>query len=283
MAINYKLPKVQELDGLSILNTPLAADIALANGVLTIKDETGANAITIKACDLLGFRYSAANLTGTPNVVDVDLTAANLTAENIYSLTVSAPYVQNFFGGGQETKAVYVPRTYTVSSNGTIIPPVAPTIADLQAKFVAAINADASAYFTATAVAGDIVRITANSALAGQLFVETNVPGITAAMITNSTAWVAPVGTTTEVLGYVPNSTLVTGLYDRYIIEYRNVIRHNAVSGLGVIKKSTALVYLDSLNGGTAAAVTRLTSMLNGSWAATSLAQAANYQGCPAI
>lgn len=278
MAFNYKLPKVQELDGLSILNTPVAAtDVVLADGVLTIKDETGANAITLRASDLLGFRYNAYTA-GTANVVDVDLTAANLTAENIYSLTVSAPYVQNFFGGGQETKAVYIPRTYTVSSNGTIIPPVAPTIADLQAKFVAAINSDPSAYFTATAVAGDIVRITASSALAGQLFVETNVPGITPAMITNSTAWVAPVGTVTEVLGYVPNSTLVTGTYNRYIIEYRNVIRHNAVSGLGVIKKSTALVYLDSANGGTAATVTKLTSILDGSYATV-----ADYLGCPAI
>lgn len=272
MAFNYKLPKVQELDGLSILNTPVAAtDVVLADGVLTIKDETGANAITLRASDLLGFRYNAYTA-GTANVVDVDLTAAVLVANNIYSLTVSAPYVQNFFGGGQETKAVYIPRTYTVSVDGT------PTVTELQNLFIAKINSDASAYFTASSVAGDIVRITAASALAGQLFVETNVPGITAAMITNSTAWVAPVGTVTEVLGYVPNSTLVTGTYNRYIIEYRNVIRHNAVSGLGVIKKSTALVYLDSANGGTASTVTKLTSILDGSYATV-----ADYLGCPAI
>lgn len=272
MATNYKLPKVQELDGLSILNTPVAAtDVVLASGVLTIKDETGASAIKIKACDLLGFRY-AAYTAGTANVVDVDLTAAILVNNNIYSLTVSAPYVQNFFGGGQETKAVYIPRTYTVSTDGSA------TIAEVQAAFVARINADASAYFTAASVAGDIVRITANSALAGQLFVETNIPGITAAMITNSTAWVAPVGTTTEILGYVPNSTLVSGTYNRYIIEYRNVIRHNAVSGLGVIKKSTALVYLKSTDAGTAATVTKLTSILDGSYATV-----ADYLGCPAI
>jgi hypothetical protein len=278
MNFNYRLPKVQELDGLSILNTPVAAtDVVLDNGVLTVKDESGASAITIKACDLLGFRYNAYSA-GVANVVDLDLTAAALVAENIYSLTVSAPYVQNFFGGGQETKAVYVPRTYTVSSNGTIVPPVAPTIADLQAKFVAAINADASAYFTATAVAGDIVRITANSPLAGPLFVETSVPGITAAMITSSTAWVAPVGTTTEILGYVPNSTLVSGTYNRYIIQYRNVIRHNAVSGLGVIRNSTALVYLKSTDAGTAATVTKLTSILDGSYTPV-----ADYLGCPAV
>ena len=272
MNFNYKLPKVQELDGISVLNTPVAAtDVVLDNGVLTVLDESGASALKLKASDLLGFRYNAYTA-GTANVVDVDLTAATLVANNIYSLTISAPYVQNFFGGGQETKAVYIPRTYTVSVDGT------PTVAELQAAFIARINADASAYFTATSVAGDIVRITAASALAGQLFVETNVPGITAAMITNSTAWVAPVGTTTEILNYVPNSTIVSGTYNRYIILHRSVIRHNAVSGLGVIRNATSLVYLNSTNGGTAATVTKLTSVLDGSYTPV-----ADYLGCPAV
>jgi len=277
MAFNYKLPKVQELDGLSILNTPVAAtDVVLDNGVLTIKDETGASAIKIKACDLLGFRYDAYTA-GTANSVTVDLSSAVLVPNNIYSLTVSAPYVQNFFGGGQETKAVYIPRTYTVSVDGT------PTVQELLDAFLAKINSDPSAYFSAVDIGGGTLQITAASALAGQLFIETNVPGITSFNIANAIAWVAPVGTATEVLGYVPNSTLVTGTYNRYIIEYRNVIRHNAVSGLGVIKKSTALVYLNSTNGGTAATVTKLTSILDGSYGVASLAQAAEYFGCPVI
>ena len=277
MNFNYKLPKVQELDGISVLNTPTAAtDVVLASGVLTILDESGAEAIELKACDLLGFRYNAYTA-GTANVVDVDLTAAVLVANSTYSLTISAPYVQNFFGGGQETRAVYIPRTYTVSTDAT------PTVAELQAAFVARIAADASAYFSAASVAGDIVRITADSALAGPLFVETNVPGITAAMITSSTAWVAPVGTTTEILNYVPNSSIVSGTYNRYIILHRSVIRHNAVSGLGVIRNATSLVYLNTAGAGTGATVTKLTSILDGSWAVASLAQAANYQGCPAV
>ena len=279
MNFNYKLPRVQELDSISVLNAPtVATDVVLANGVLTVKDATGANAVILKACDLLGFRYDAANLTGTPNVVDVDLTTAVLVPNSTYSLTISAPYVQNFFGGGQETRAVYIPRTYTVSVDAT------PTVAELQSAFVARIAADPSAYFTAASVAGDIVRITALSALAGPLFVETNVPGITAAMITSSTAWVSPVGTVTEVLSYFPNAALVTGpVYNRYIILHRSVIRHNAVSGLGVIRNATSLVYLNTAGANTAATVTKLTSILNGSWAVASLAQAANYQGCPAV
>jgi hypothetical protein len=272
MNFNYKLPRVQELDSISVLNTPTAAtDVVLASGVLTILDESGAEAIELKASDLLGFRYNAYTA-GTANVVDVDLTAAVLVANSTYSLTISAPYVQNFFGGGQETKAVYIPRTYTVSTDAT------PTVAELQAAFVARIAADASAYFSAASVAGDIVRITADSALAGPLFVETNVPGITAAMITSSTAWVAPVGTTTEILNYVPNSSIVSGTYNRYIILHRSVIRHNAVSGLGVIRNATSLVYLNTAGGGTAATVTKLTSILDGSYATV-----ADYLGCPAV
>jgi len=279
MNFNYKLPRVQELESISVLNTPTAAtDVVLDNGVLTVLDESGATAVTIKACDLLGFRYNAGNLNGTPNVVDVDLTAATLVANSIYSLTISAPYVQNFFGGGQETRAVYIPRTYTVSVDAT------PTVAELQTLFVNAINSDPFAYFSAASVAGDVVRITADSALAGQLFVEINVPGITPAMITQSTAWVAPVGTVTEVLRYINNTAIVTGpTYDRYIILHRQVIRHNAVSGLGVIRNATSLVYLNTAGGGTAATVTKLTSILNGSYGAVSLAQASDYLGCPAV
>lgn len=269
MNFNYKLPKVQELDGLSVLTTPAAADAVLASGLLTIRDEAGNSAITIKASDLLGFRYNVYTA-GTANAIDVDLTAAVLVANNIYSLTVSAPYVQNFFGGGQETKAVYIPRTYTISTDA------APSILDVQTAFVAAINADASAYFSAASVAGDIVRITADSALAGPLFVETNVTGITPAMITSSTAWVAPVGTPTEVAGYTNNALFTSGTYNRYIIEYRKVIRHNAVSGLGVIKKATALVYADSATA--AAFVAKLTPILNGSYTPV-----ADYLGCPAV
>ena len=269
MAINYKLPRVQELDGLSILNAPTAAtDVVLASGSLTIKDATGANAIVLKASDLLGFRYNAYTA-GTANVVDAELSAVvfpvggNVT----YALTISAPYVQNFFGGGQETRAVYIPRTYTVSIDAT------PTTAELRDAFIARINADPSAYFTAS-VSGSSVRVTSISPLTGQLFVEAP----TGAVVSTVTAWVAPVGTTTEILRYVPNSTLVSGTYNRYIILHRSVIRHNAVSGLGVIRNATSLVYLNTAGAGTAATVTKLTSILDGSFATV-----AGYLGCPAV
>lgn len=266
MAFNYKLPKIQELDGLSVLTTPAATDAVLASGVLTVLDESGNNAIVIKASDLLGFRYDAYT-TGTASVVEVDLSAAVLVANNIYSLTVSAPYVQNFFGGGQETKAVYIPRTYTVSVGA------APVAQDLLDAFLAAINSDPSAYFSAADLGAGVLEITAASALAGELFVETGTPG---AVVTIATSWVAPVGTPTEVANYTNDAVLIAGTYDRYIIEYRKVIRHNAVSGLGVIKKATALVYADSATA--ALFIAELTPILDGSYTPV-----ADYLGCPAI
>jgi hypothetical protein len=268
MSVNYKLPRVQELDGLSVLTTPAAADAVLASGLLTIRDEAGNSAITIKASDLLGFRYNVYTA-GTANVVDVELAAVVLTpglaGQTIFALTVSAPYVQNFFGGGQETKAVYIPRTYTVSIDTN------PTTAELRDAFIARINSDPSAYFTASAV-GTKVRITSVSALTGQLFVEA--PAL--AVVTQATAWVAPVGTPTEVARYTNDATLIAGTYDRYIILHRSVIRHNAVSGLGVIRNATSLVYADSATA--AAFVARLTPILNGSYTPV-----ADYLGCPAV
>jgi hypothetical protein len=271
MNFNYKLPRVQELDSISVLNTPTAAtDVVLASGVLTVKDEAGNNAVVLKASDLLGFRYNAYTA-GTANVVDVDLASVvlipGLVGQRIFALTVSAPYVQNFFGGGQETKAVYIPRTYTVSLDNT------PTTAELQTAFINRINSDPSAYFTASAV-GTNVRITSISPLTGQLFIEAP----TGSVITQATAWVAPVGTTTEILRYVPNSAIVSGNYNRYIILHRSVIRHNAVSGLGVIRNTTSLVYLNTAGAGTAATVTKLTSVLNGSYTPV-----ADFLGCPAV
>lgn len=267
MAITFKLPKIDN-DSALLLNTPVAAtDVVLANGVLSVKDESGATALVIKATDLLNFDYNA-YAAGTANVVDVDLTAVTIVNNGVYTLTVSAPYAVNFFGGGQETNAVYQARTYTVSLDATA------TVAELQAAFVARINADVNAYFSATAQAGDVVRITADAAGFGPL----NVVAPAGSVISDNVAWVAPVGTSDEVLQYIPDAALVSGTYNRYIITYRKLIRHNIVNGLQVVKPVQALVYLKSTDAGTAATVTKLTSILNGSYATV-----ADYLGCPAV
>lgn len=265
MSANYKLPKIEN-SGAGLIITPVAGDTALATGVLTLKNEAGGNALEVKISDITGWKYDA-YAAGTANVVDVDLTAAVLVANTQYSLTVKAPYAQNFFGGGQETNAVYATRTYTVSVDAT------PTVAELQALFIARINADLNACFTAASAAGDIVRITAASALAGSLLVYTTVSGAT---IADQTAWVEPVGTVDEAKLYV-NADLVVGAgYNRYVIESRKFIRHNAVKGNEVVKPEIFVYLIDKDNAGTGAAVTLLTSILDGSYVTT-----ADYLGAP--
>jgi hypothetical protein len=272
MAITFKLPVINA-DSALLLNTPVAAtDVVLASGRLTIKDESGANALIIKATDLLGFRYTA-GVTGTANVVDVQLSGVPMSfpapGNGLFTLTVSAPYAQAFFSGGVETNATFQARTYTVGTDPT------PTAAELATLFVSEINADINAYFTAVVTGSTTVRITAKNAGFGGLNV--------VATVTDSTAWVAPAGTPSQVLAQINNAGLVSAaLYQTYQIIYRKEIRTNLVNGMEVSKPVTALVYLNAADAGAAATVTKLTSILNGSWAATST-QYVDYLGCPAV
>jgi len=267
--ITFQLPKL-DVDAVVVLNTPTdTVDNVLASGILTVLDEAGNDALTLKATDWVNFKYDAWSA-GTANVVDVDLTGVTIVNNGVYSLTVYAPYVQNFFGGGQESGAVYQTRTYTVSLDATA------TVTELQNAFVSRINADVNAYFTAAAVAGDIVRITADAAGFGPLTINAPTGSLVADAVGG--AWVAPVGTADEVLQYIPDASIVTGVYRRYVITYRKFIRHNIVNGLQVAKPVQAIVYLNNGAGTTAAMVTKLTSILDGSWATV-----ADYLGCPAV
>ena len=265
--ITFQLPTINA-DSALLLNTPVAAtDVVLANGVLTVKDESGVAALVLKASDLINFDYNAYSA-GTANVVDVDLTGVTMLNNGVYRLTISAPYVQSFFGGGAESNAIFRTRTYIVSTDATA------TVAELQAAFIARINADVNAYFSATSQAGDVVRITADAAGFGPL----TVTAPAGATVADQTAWVSPVGTTNEVLQYIPNAALVTGTYNRYIITYRKFIRNNIVNGLQVALPVQAIVYLNSGDAGTAATVTKLTNVLSGAYTPV-----ADYLGCPAV
>jgi hypothetical protein len=268
MAITFKLPVINA-DSALLLNTPVAStDVVLASGRLTIKDESGANALIIKATDLLGFRYTAGT-NGTANVVDVQLSTATLVPNGLYSLTVSAPYAQAFFSGGVETNATFQARTYTFGVDDT------PSAGELAIGFAAEINSDVNAYFTAAVVSTTTVRITAKNAGFGAL----NVVAPTGATTTDSTAWVSPAGTPSQVLAQINNASLVTAaLYQTYQIIYRKEIRTNLVNGMEVSKPVTALVYLNAADAGTAATVTKLTSILNGSYTPV-----ADFLGCPAV
>lgn len=267
MAINFRLPTINA-DSALLLNTPVAAnDVLLANGVLSVLDESGATALVIKATDFLNFNYSAYTV-GTASIEEIDLSLVTIVNNGVYALTISAPYVVNFFGGGQETGAVYQARTYTVSLDATA------TTQELLDAFLARINADTFAYFTAADLGGNILEITANAPGFGPL----NIVAPTGSVVSTSVAWVEPVGSVNEVLQYIPNVALVTGTYDRYVITYRRVIRHNIVNGMQVIRPVQAIVYLNSGDAGTAATVTKLTNILDGSYTPV-----ADYLGCPQV
>jgi hypothetical protein len=267
--ITFKLPVINA-DSALILNTPVAAtDVVLASGRLSIKDESGATALKIKVSDLLGFRYTA-NAAGTANVVNVTLTGITLVNNGLYSLTVYAPYVQNFFGGGQETGATYQTRTYTVGADSTA------TVDEIGALFAARISADVNAYFSATYTAGtDILAITADNAGFGPLTV--NAPA--GATVADATAWVSPEGTPAQVLSQVNISTYVTAAgYQTYEIMYRKSIKHNIVNGLEVVKPVTALVYMNTADAGTVATVSKLSGILAGTYTPV-----ADYLGCSVV
>jgi len=265
--VTFQLPTINA-DSALLLNTPVSAtDVVLANGVLTVKDESGAAALVLKASDLLNFDYNAYTA-GTANSVTVDLSGVTILNNGVYRLTISAPYVQSFFGGGAESNAVFRTRTYIVSTDGT------GTTQELLDAFLARINADVNAYFSAVDIGGNTLQITADNAGFGPL----TIVAPAGAVVTDVIAWVSPVGTVDEVIQYIPNAALVTGTYNRYIITYRKFIRNNIVNGLQIARPVQAIVYLNSANGGTAATVTKLTNVLSGAYTPV-----ADYLGCPAV
>lgn len=266
--ITFKMPKL-DVDAVVVLNTPVdGVDNVLASGILTILDEAGSDALNLKATDWLNFKYDTYT-TGTANVVDVDLTGVTIVNNGVYVLTVYAPYVQNFFGGGKESGAIYQTRTYTVSL------PNPAALSDLENELVTRINADVNAYFTATGNGAGVVTITCNDAGFGALTV--NAPA--GSVVSDATPWVSPVGLPSEVLQYIPNASTVlsNGQYNRFIITYRKFIRHNIVNGLQVVKPVQVLVYTDSVDAGTAAFDLGTIDILAGA------GTVADYLGCPQV
>lgn len=266
--ITFQLPKL-DVDAVVVLNTPTdTVDNVLASGILTVLDEAGNDALTLKATDWVNFKYDAWSA-GTANVVDVDLTGVTIVNNGVYSLTIYAPYVQNFFGGGQESGAIYQTRTYNVGL------PNPAALSDLETLLVDRINADVNAYFTAVGNGAGTITITCNDAGFGPLTI--NAPA--GSVVTDAVAWAAPVGNPSEVLRYIPSNTTVdpNGKYNRFIITYRKFIRHNIVNGLQVVKPVQVLVYTDSVDGGTAAFDAGTITILSGA------GTVADYLGCPQV
>lgn len=274
MAFNYKLPKLNS-DKAYFVDTPVAGTTEdLTQGLFTLLDESDNTAIDMLISDIYGWKYDAYSA-GVAHVVDVDFTGATLIANNLYALTVRVPYLVNFFGGGnhatagtKESRAEYVTRTYTVSTDAT-----APFAIELSDLFKAQIDNDVQfAAFSAASAAG-VLTITALSAQGGQMEISTTAP---LATVADATAWISPVGSLSEVQAETGSSLQVGATYDRYIIGFRDYLRHNAVKGLQVVKPSILVYYLDSANGGTAATVAAITNILDGT-----ILSPGDYLGAP--
>jgi hypothetical protein len=272
MAFTYKLPRLNADKGFAV-DTPVAGTTEdLTQGELTLLDEANETAIQVLISDITGWKYDAYNA-GTAQVQTVDFTTATLIADNTYSLTVFVPYVVNFFGGGggatagtRESRAVYTTRTYTVSTDAT------PTANELSTAFEARILADTYACFSAANAAG-VLTITAASAEGGEMEISTTAPGATIAV---TTPWVSPVGTVAEVQQETGDTVLGGTTYNRYVIEYREYLRNANVKGLQAVKPAKLVYYLDSADAGTAATVTAITAILDGSHATV-----ADFLGAP--
>tara|TARA_R110001592_G_scaffold221892_3_gene476890 strand:+ start:3972 stop:4784 length:813 start_codon:yes stop_codon:yes gene_type:complete len=261
--IKTELPKLEGVGA-------LADGVRLATGVLTFED-SGAQGLSIRSFDIIDYstdEYTA----GVAEVATIDLTASTLVANNMYSLSVKLPNTIAFFGGNahatsdtRESDAIYVTRTYKVSTDAT------PSATELAALFAAQMTADLFAAFTATAAVG-VITITAQDATAGSFIL--NVSNIAGTVVTVTTANVLPVGEPKEVMTYINADLVTAGSYDRHVIKYRKYIRHNAVKGNKVVKEEKIILF--STVASTLGVV--LDPMLDGSHTPV-----ANYLGAPVV
>lgn len=266
MAFNYKLPR-KNYDKYLVLDNPVANDIVLANGTMTMTDTVTGGTLAFKIVD--GIKRKKTSYTaGTANVKTVEFSGGSFTANSTYSLTVAVPYLVNFFGGGKETKAVYTSFTKTISVDGT------PTAAEAATAFAAAINADATIPVTAAVVSSTQVTLTADSANGGSLEVSTSVSGAT---ITDSTPWVSPAGSSAIVLSNtLPSLVLAGSQYTTYEFVVRELVPQNAVQGMNAVKKQKIVVYVNEGAAAFAASITKIDAVIGGT------STAANYLGIPA-
>lgn len=233
MSANFKLKK-QEYDQVIVVNTPLATDAVLNYGKLALLDEAGTTALELKLTDVIkGGKVAYA--AGTAHKARVALASISLTANTEYRLTIVIPNRVDFFGGGAETNPLNTVRTYSWVSGSS-----APTAANVRDAFITVVNADLFAGVTASANSTANLDLLADSADAGQLQVTFHDSGAT---YSDATAYVAPVGTISEVELQAPGKSLAGTTYNRYEFKYRKIVRNNTVSGLQVIKPVKTVVY----------------------------------------
>jgi hypothetical protein len=263
--LEFKIPK-KPVDLAIVLNTPTATDATLETGLLTLLNEQGTTALKVKISDIVGWQKTAYSA-GVAHIANVALASFTPVANNLYALSVEIPNVVN-----PESKALGIVRTYTVSADGT------PTAAELTSAFVARINLDTTTTgVTATVVSTTNVRLTASSVTMGRLLVKTAMVG---AVVSDTTAYVAPVGTPDEVNQYIPQtSPIVTNgnEYTRYRLVYRKLIPLHSNQGTKTVKDVETVVYAEENAADFSDFTDALDAILDGT------ATAADYLGAPSL
>lgn len=278
MAATFKLPQI-DYDKVVVVNTPEATDAALAGGLLTLKDEAGTSALQVRFSDILKakkYTYAA----GTAHKLSIALANITLTASREYTLQITLPNRQDFFLYGKETNPLTPLRFYSWTSGTS-----APTAAQVVAGFVGVINADTEAGVTAsingTTSTLDLLAASADAGKIQTIFSDS------AATFADATAYVAPVGTISEVELQAAGKSLAGATYNRYVIRHRKLVKHNAVSGLSVFKNVDSVVYEASNATNSAAYETVLDGVLAGTISVANLAtvgtEVAKYFAIPSL
>lgn len=261
-----KIPKINA--GVAMVNNAVVAgDAVLANGVLSVLNADTTVGLKFKLSDGLSYTKTAYSA-GVKSIKTVQFSGVSMIADSLYSLSITLPNRQAFFGGGVEANQLIAIRTYTVGVDGT------PTTTELKDAFVAKIQNDLTSGVVVASTGATTMTITMTDVNSGDTVVD--LP--TGATISTGTAYVAPSGTEDEVKLYVASSlVLAGGEYTKYVFKYRKGVRHNLLSGLQAIKEEIAIVFIEENAAGFGAFETAIDAMLDGTHATV-----ADYLGMPA-
>ena len=231
--------------GVSVLNTPLGGDAALATGVVTI---TGLPTIKFKDIESFGVIPFTA---GVLQQEDMDFTGLVPIVGDPFKIVVR-PNLQRI---GVAEIPLGQSETFIVIATTT-------TLVDLIDLFVTAINNNSQ---TVTATRnGNVLELDQNDFTIDGFSVPEFPAGITG--VTTNTAFVEPNGSPSQVESFVDSSVTVaaSGEFRRYTLVIHKR-KEFASDGDVTSQKVLAIVFADELDGGFAAFNTALTNIVDGS------------------
>lgn len=231
--------------GVSVLNTPVGGDAALATGIVTI---TGLPTIKYKDIDSFDVINFAA---GVLQQEDVDFAGLVPIVGSAFKIVIRP-----------NLRRVGVAEIPIGQSETTIVIATTTTLIDLIDLFVTAVNNN-SQKVTATRN-GDVLELDQDDFTIDGFSVPEFPAGITD--VTTNTAFVEPNGSPSQVESFVDSSVTVAagGQFRRYTLVIHKR-KEFAADGDVTSQKVVAIVFADELDGGFAAFNTALTDVVDGS------------------